>query len=131
MKFAKIVFWCAGIAGIIVVTPMYLMLNVVDLHMPPPINHPVFFYGLLGVVLVWHVAFCLIGADPARFRPMMVPAMLEKFVFVATVLVLYLQQRTNSDMLLVAGADFLLGLLFAAAFLKTSNRHRTAEKVLL
>ena len=50
---------------------------------------------------------------------MMVLAIFEKFVFVATVLILYLQRRVSSDLLWVAGIDFLLGFLFVASFLKT------------
>lgn len=131
MKFAKIVFWCAGIWGILILAPLYFMLHLTGVRNPPPVTHPEFYYGFIGAALIWQFVFFLIATDPARFRPMMVPSMLEKFIYVATILALFLQHRVNSDQLLFAGADLVLGLLFVAAFLKASNRERTAEKVLL
>ncbi len=42
MKFAKIVFWCAGIWGILVLTPLYFMFDVIGRQDPPPITIPRF-----------------------------------------------------------------------------------------
>jgi hypothetical protein len=130
VKFAKIVFWCAGVGGIVALTPMYFLLTFLSARIPPPFTHPVFYYGFIGVVQVWHAAFCWIATDPARFRPMMLPAVMEKFVFVAVVLVLWLDHKAVAALLLVAAADFLLGVLFLAAFLKTAGLRERAETVL-
>ncbi|MGC1870760.1 MAG: hypothetical protein WA700_07355 [Acidobacteriaceae bacterium] len=119
MKFAKIVFWCAGVGGIAALTPAYFLLNFLSARVPPPFTHPVFYYGFLAVVQVWHAAFCWIGTDPVRFRPMMPFAVMEKFVFVFVVIVVWLGGQAISALLLVASADFLLGVLFLAAFLET------------
>jgi hypothetical protein len=130
MKFAKIVFWCAGIWGVLVLAPLYSMLHTVGLRNPPPVTHPEFYYGFVGVSLVWQFVFCLIATDPARFRPIMILSMLEKFVYVITVIVLYMQHRVNPDQLWFVSTDLLLGLLFAAAFLKTPAMNELPATVL-
>ena len=71
----------------------------------------------------------LIGTDPVRFRPMMVFAVMEKFVFVFVAVVVWLSGQAISALLIVAAADFLLGVLFLAAFLKTAGLRGTAETV--
>ena len=69
MRFAKIVFWVAGIGGLLVITPLYFMFDLVGRHDPPPITHPGFFYGFVGVALAWQFALVFIATDTARFRP--------------------------------------------------------------
>jgi hypothetical protein len=122
MKFAKIVFWIAGIWGFLVLTPLYFMFDLIGRNDPPPITHPGFFYGFVGVALAWQVAFIVIATDPARFRPLMIPSILEKVSWGATVIALVLQQRMHESDLLFAGADLLLGVLFVMSYFKTSAR---------
>jgi hypothetical protein len=45
--------------------------------------------------LAFQVAFIVIARDPVRLRPMMIPSVLEKFGYGATLLVLYLQNRLH------------------------------------
>jgi hypothetical protein len=40
MKFAKAVFWVAGIWGGLVLTPLYFLYDVIGKQDPPPITHP-------------------------------------------------------------------------------------------
>ena len=49
MKFAKIVFWIAGIWGVLVLTPLYFIFDLIGRKDPPPITHPAFYYGFVGV----------------------------------------------------------------------------------
>lgn len=83
MKFARVVFAIAGIWGVLIVTPLYFTRDLIGRQYPPPITHPDFYYGFVSVTLVWQLAFLLIATDPVRFRPIMVAAMLEKFVYIA------------------------------------------------
>jgi hypothetical protein len=62
----------------------------------------------------------VIARDPARFRMMMIPAMLEKFGYGATFVALYLQQRIHPSDLVWGAADLLFGLLFLLAFFRSS-----------
>ena len=119
MRFARIVFTIAGVYGLLVLTPMYFTLDVVGRQTPPPITHAEFYYGFVGLGMVWQVAFLMIASDPARLRPMMIPSVLEKATWFIAVVVLYLQHRTGLRMLTAAIADAILGLLFITAFLKT------------
>ena len=96
MKFAKIAFWIAAISGLLTITPLYFIFDQIGEKDPPPITHPAFFYGFVGVALVWQIAFVFIARDPIRFRPMMIPAILEKLVYSIPVIILVLQKRTRS-----------------------------------
>lgn len=122
MKFAKIVFWVASIWGVLVLTPLFFMFEVIGRNDPPPITHPGFFYGFACVALVFQLVFVVIARDPVRFRPMMIPAVLEKIPYAGILVVLYLQQRIHAADLVFAAADFLLGLLFVAAYFKTPSQ---------
>jgi vacuolar-type H+-ATPase subunit I/STV1 len=125
MKFAKIVFWVAGIWGFLIITPLYFMFDLIGRNDPPPITHPGFFYGFTGVALVWQVAFILIATDPVRFRPFMIPAILEKLAFFVPVLALVLQKRMHASDLIFACIDLLLGTLFVVAYLRTPKSCNT------
>jgi drug/metabolite transporter (DMT)-like permease len=118
MKFARIVFWIAGVWGFLVLTPLYFLYDTIGRQTPPPLTHPGFYYGFVGLGLVFQIVFFLIGSDPARYRPMMIPAILEKFVYGVTLIVLYLQGRIGPKEM--AGLlDLILGVLFVIAYLKT------------
>jgi hypothetical protein len=119
MRFAKTVFWVAAIWGLLVITPLYFMFDLIGRNDPPPITHPGFFYGFVGVALAWQIAFVFIATDTARFRPLMIPCVLEKIGYGAAVLALVMQGRMHRADLLFAGTDLLLGLLFVIAYFKT------------
>jgi len=119
MKFAKIVFRVAGIWGLFVLSPLYFMFDLISRNDPPPITHPGFFYGFVGVALAWQIAFIFIATDPVRYRPLMIPCVLEKVSWGAAVIVLVLQQRMHKSDLIFVGTDLFLGLLFVIAYIKT------------
>jgi hypothetical protein len=50
MKFAKLVFTIAGVYGILVILPQYFLEAKNGRDFPPPINHPEYYYGFIGVV---------------------------------------------------------------------------------
>ena len=119
MKFAKVVFWIAGIWGVLILTPLYFMFDAISRNDPPPITHPGFYYGFVSVGLAWQFVFFVIARDPVRFRMMIIPSMIEKFGYGASLLVLYFQQRIHPSDLVFAGVDMLLGVLFLLAFFRT------------
>lgn len=118
MKFARIVFWVAGIWGLLVITPLYFLFDVIGQKDPPAITHPGFFYGFVGCALAWQVAFCFLATDPVRYRPLMIPSVLEKATYAIAIVTLVLQRRTSPNDLLFAGTDALLGTLFVIAYFK-------------
>lgn len=122
MKFAKVVFRVAAIWGVLVITPLYFMFDLIGRKDPPPITHPAFFYGFVGAALAWQIAFFFIASDPVRYRPLMIPSMFEKFSYGAAVVILVLQARMRSSDLLFAATDLLLGVLFVIAYFKAQPR---------
>lgn len=124
MKFAKVVYWVAGIWGVLVITPLYFMFDAIGRQDPPAITHPGFYYGFVGLGLAWQIAFLVIARDPVRLRPMMVPSMVEKFSFGIAIVMLVIQGRTSARDLMFAGTDTLLGVLFVVAWWKTKGLER-------
>ena len=122
MKFAKVVFWVAGIWGVLVLAPLYFLFDLIGQKDPPAITHPGFYYGFAGLGLAWQIAFIVIARDPVRLRPMMIPSVLEKFSYGIAVVSLVMQGRMHGSDLVFAGTDTLLGVLFVVAYMKTRER---------
>src|SRR5580765_3067702 len=122
MKFARIVFLIAGAWGLAILTPLYFMFDLVGRSYPPAITHPDLYYGFVGVALVWQIAFLIIATNPARYRLMMLAAILEKLVYVATLSTLYLSGHLQLGQAAVAAPDFVLAMLFVVAFIRTPEQ---------
>ena len=121
IKFAKIIFWIAAVWGFVILTPLYFIFDSIGRQDPPPITHPAFYYGFVGVALAWQIGFVVIARDPVRFRPMMIPAVVEKFGYGISLIVLYLQHRLDGVDVAFGGIDLLLGVLFLVAFARTGS----------
>ena len=119
MTFPRVVFLAAGIWGIVVLIPLYFLVDVTGRQYAAPVDYPQFFYGFLSVAMAWQIAFLVIGSNPARFRPLMIPGICEKLGHVAGVAALYGQGRLSVADATAAGPDVILGVLFIAAFAVT------------
>ena len=128
MKFARIVFRGAGVWGIVVLTPMYFLFDVIGRQRGSPITYPQFYYGFLAVTIAWQFAFLVIGSDPVRFRWMIIPSVAEKFGYLLSMGILYIQGRILIADVVTVVPELVLGVLFMIAFAKTSaspdNRKR-------
>ena len=122
MKFAKTVFWIAGIYGLLVITPLYFIFDKIGQQDPPPITHPGFYYGFVGCALAWQLAFMVIATDPIRFRLMMLPSIVEKITYAIAIPILYSQHRVHPADLALSSIDALFALLFLISFLRTKSR---------
>jgi len=114
--FARRVYTIAGIYGLLVMFPQYFLEDKIGRDTPPPITHPEYFYGFIGIVLVWQIAFLVIARDPARFRALMPVTVLEKLVFAIPVALLYAQGRVAPTALFFGGIDLVLGVLFFVSY---------------
>lgn len=121
MKFAKLTFLIAGIYGLIALLPLYFMEQQTGRDYPPPITHPEYYYGFVGVAVAWQLAFLVMSRDPVRYRPLMPVAVVEKASFFVPVVVLYLQHRLSPFMLGAGSVDGLLGVLFLVSYVKTAE----------
>jgi hypothetical protein len=120
MKFARIVVVAAGVWGIVILTPLYFLFDAIGRLNSSPINYPQGYYGFLAITMAWQFAFLVIGSNPARYRLMMIPSMVEKFGYVLTMGVLYIQGRIGVTDVLVISPDCLWGVLFTTAFANIS-----------
>ena len=120
MKFARAVFTIAGVSGLALLAPMYFLENRIAVEQPPAITHPEYFYGFIGVGLAWQVLFLTIARAPARYRAMMIPAVLEKLSFGLATALLYLNGRLAPQVFAMSLLDWLFAILFVLAFLKTA-----------
>jgi hypothetical protein len=121
LRFAKIVFWIAGIWGVLVITPLYFMFDVISRNDPPPITHPGFFYGFAAAALAWQIAFFFIARDPVRYRPLMIPSIFEKLSYGLAVVILVLQGRMHRSDVVFGLVDLLLGAMFVLSYMKTRS----------
>ncbi len=120
MSFATWSFRIAGMIGLLILVPMLFMENRIGIDYPPAITHPEYFYGFVLVTIAWQVGFIIISRDPVRYRLLMLPAMLEKFPFVAAIIWLYNTDRADTMMLGGAALDLLWGILFVVSFIRTN-----------
>lgn len=118
MKFAKIVFLVAGIYGIVVVAPLFLEEGILNATLPPAITHPEYYYGFACVTLVWQILFLVLVSDPARYRPIMLTAVLEKASGFAFILLVLLHRSPPS--MLIGAVDLVFGVLFLIAYARTA-----------
>jgi hypothetical protein len=119
MRFARIVFLFAGIYGFLVLMPIYFLENKIGQQLPPPITHPEYFYGFLGVALAWQFLFLVLSTDPGKYRAMILPSIVEKISYGIALVVLYLQRRIAVSTLGIGSMDWIFAFLFLAAYFKT------------
>ncbi|MGC2108956.1 MAG: hypothetical protein WA655_05525 [Candidatus Korobacteraceae bacterium] len=118
VRFARWVFLLAGIIGLIEVVPLFFLEASLGRSQPPPITHPEFYYGFVGIALAWQIAFLIISRDPARYVPLMPAVFLEKLLYPIAVLWLYEQGRVHPQMFEGAGLDIVWLILFVIAWLR-------------
>ena len=125
-RFARRVFTWSGIYGLVVLTPQYFLASRIGRDLPPPITHVEYFYGFIGIALAWQIVFLVIARDPVRFRPLMLPAVLEKLAFGIPAIVLFARGSLPGSVLFFGLVDLGLGALFFMAWLATPG---TGERV--
>jgi hypothetical protein len=106
---------------------LYFLVERVGRDAPPPVTHPEFYYGFLGVTFLWQLVFVLIAKNPLRYRSLMPIAILEKFVYTVPVVILFMQGKVHASILRPSLVDPVFGVLFVAAYFATvghwSGRH--------
>jgi hypothetical protein len=121
MRFAKLTFLIAGIYGLLALVPLYFMEQQTGRDYPPPITHPEYYYGFIGVAVAWQLAFIVMSREPVRYRPLMPVAVVEKASFFIPVVLLYVQHRVSSFTLGAATIDGVLGVLFLISYLRSAG----------
>jgi hypothetical protein len=119
LVFAKRVFQIAGIWGLSILSLIYGAYVLGFEGAVIDTDRPEIVHGFFLVTLAWQVAFLFIATDPARYRPLMLAAMLEKFPFTLAVLLVYSNGQGPLSMLVFGLIDGVLGVLFSIAYIWT------------
>jgi hypothetical protein len=119
MRFARWVFALAGVSGVLLIVPPYFLERQTGEDYPPPVTHPEYYYGFLGVTLAWQFLFLVIASDPVRYRTAMLPAVLEKASFSLAIPLLDAAGRVAGVWLGFASMDATWLVLFVIAYLRT------------
>jgi hypothetical protein len=120
MPFARWTFRLAGIYGLLALLPHYFLEGRIGRDLPPPITHPEYFYGFVGIAVAWQIAFLLISRDPVKYRPFMIPSIIEKMTFGAGTFVLIALGRSPAAVALPAAVDLILAVFFILSYRKTA-----------
>ena len=126
MKFARIVFTVAGVYGLVVLLPQYFLIEKNSHDFPPAITHPEYYYGFIGVAVAWQIVFLVFAKNPVRYRPLMLPAIVEKIAFGIPACILYKLGRLSGSLFAAGIIDLVLGLLFVVAYCLTPSESRQA-----
>src|SRR5262249_25680953 len=119
VRTARWIFAAAAIYGVPVLLPLYGLEQRIGRDAPPPITHPEYFYGFVGVALTMQALFVLIATDPERYRPAMLISVLGKLSFGVPMMMLYSQGRVAPLPTALAGVDLALAVLFVFAYVRT------------
>src|SRR5882757_7235295 len=122
MKFVRMLYGIAAVYGLLSLMPLYFMLGRIGRDAPPAITHPEFYYGFVGLALLWQLVFLLIAMNPARYRALMVLAIFEKFVYSVPVVILFSLGRVAPTILVSSFVDPIFGVLFIIAYFQTPGR---------
>lgn len=129
MRFSKVLFRVAGITSILILLPFFFLYKQIGVSDPPAITHPEYFYGFLVVGLAFDVCFLVIGNDPVRLRPAMIPAAVEKLGYGLASLVLFLSGQTAWQQMAFASQDILFGILFLVAYRMVGREQKSIRTV--
>jgi hypothetical protein len=121
MIFAKRVFQAAGVYGIAVLSLAYAAYLLGLEGGAVYTDRPEFVHGFFLITLAWQIAFLLIATDPVRYRLLMLAAVLEKFPFTLTVMLLYASGQVGETMLAAGLIDGVLGVLFVVSYALTDG----------
>jgi hypothetical protein len=116
VRFSRLVFLVAGVYGIVALLPGYFTERRMAALYPPAVTHPEYYYGFLGVALAWQVAFLIIATDPARFRPIVPAAILEKLSYAGATAALFALGRVAGLFAILGFIDLVFGILFTVAY---------------
>ncbi len=119
VRFARFAFRFAGLLGLVEILPLYFTEGALNRTQPPALTHPEFYYGFIGIVIAWQIAYLIMSGDPLRFQPLFPAVFLEKLLYPAALAVLYADGRVQAPVTLAGGAiDLGLLALFITSWMK-------------
>lgn len=123
---ARKVFLAACGWGALTLLPLPFLRGAIEASRP--LEHLEYFYGFIGVCLAFQLVFWLVAGDPHRYRPLMPCCALEKAAFAVPVAVLVGTGQADPALLLFAGVDTLLMVLFLWSYFATGAQHPREQR---
>jgi hypothetical protein len=77
--------------------------------------------NFLGAGLAWQVLFLVLSGDAERYRPMILPSILEKVAYGMALILLFSQRRLALSALAIGSVGWIFAFLFLAAYRKTKS----------
>lgn len=121
-KVASVVFGIGALWGAVSLIPMLFMYEAIGKNEGETITHPGFYFGFLSLGLAWSALCAVIAWEPARMRPLMIPAAVGKAGYALAIYLLFRQGRTSAPDLVFGAMDLLLALTFAVVYAVTLQR---------
>ena|SRR5215469_17243985 len=118
----KLIFRVAAVLDILALTPILFFPNRIGNPVPRPLTEPEYFHGFLALSLLFALLNLVIATDPIRYRPVMLISILQKFVYPMAIFGLLSTHRVPATKSFYAGTEFLFGLLFILALVRTPKR---------
>lgn len=81
-----------------------------------PLSHPEYFYGFIGVCVVFQILFYLVAQRPLYYRALIPCCALEKAAFAGPAAVLVALGQAAPSLLFFAAGDTLFLVLFLCAY---------------
>jgi len=125
MKFARYTFLVAGVYGLLALVPHYFAENSIGHDYPPAVTHAEYFYGFVGIAVVFQLVFLVIATDPVRYGVLILVSILEKLSFGIPALILHFQGRIAPPLFLGGLIDLVLCALFTVSYLMLRRSERT------
>lgn len=113
MKLARYIFLVAGIFGLLSTIPLIFAEKLMV------VRQPEFYYGFVFLDICWQVLYLFLSSNPARCRPIMIPAFLAKGSGTVSLSWLYLQGRVSIQWCVIGIVDGVFAVLFLIAFWAT------------
>ena len=123
MKFAKWVFLIGGVFGLLAIIPLYFNEN----QIAPGLKYPEFYYGFIGINIVWQIMYIYISTNPSRFRPIILFAFFVKILGVISIFWLIIIERTATWWYGIVISDLIFAILFLSAFWITGRILKNAS----
>lgn len=109
--------WSFALAGV------YGLAATLSLYFRAPLTiETQWLYAFAGAAAVTQLAYLLIATDPVRYRLVIPIGIASKMSFAVPVTILYAQGAIPMESFVFALIDYALAALFAANFVRLSNR---------
>ncbi len=119
VKISRNIFRLSGIYGLLILIPQ-LFRESSFATAGVSLNHPEFFYGFFLVSLAFQVLFLIISTDPVKYRSVMLACFIEKGGHFTSCVLLFLNNRLATDMMIASSPDALMLCLFIYSYIITS-----------